>query len=264
MNKLRAEYLQAMGVDLYVHRSQLDSDQESSSVENAEEGRLEDKVEDRVEIRTDKAAESTGTKAKLEMPAEAVEVPGADVAEGSAPSVLTQEESSAVSESSSEESIVPAKIALPLAEPLYFLWHQVGELLFLTAASQQQSTEEAKLLGAIIGSLSRSEKLERGTGNWPLVGSEPTSQNEAQDFLASFVAGRGELCGSAMTLVLFGEESKNQFTEIKGDFEDILGSKIPSQSELKEYRLVPSLADMLNKPYIKSIAWQSLRDLRTS
>ena len=36
MNKLRADYLQAMGVDLYVHRLQVDSAQESSSVDTPE------------------------------------------------------------------------------------------------------------------------------------------------------------------------------------------------------------------------------------
>lgn len=266
MNKLRAGYLQAMGIDLYVQRSQADSAQELlSSAGNPDE-------------ELDKSADKNAHKEVVE---EAIlETEEAPVIEISARTSFKEpdsqepapEEKVSISETSPESpsaaldsAIEPAsELASPPAEPLYFLWHQVGELLFLTAASQKQTAEQTKLLGAIVGSLSRTEKVERGTGNWPLVGSQPSSANEAQDFLASFVAGRGEQFGGAMTLVLFGEESQKQFVEIEGKFEDILGSKIPSQSDLKEFRLVPALAEMLEKPYLKSIAWQSLRDLRSS
>ena len=262
MNKLRADYLQAMGVDLYVHRSQVDSAQESLSVDTPDEESNKD-----LDANAKKEAVEPVTLETNKVPRIETELDSDSKEPDSqqpVPQKLAPEEKESVTEKSPEsESTSITETSIP-AEPLYFLWHQVGELLFLTAASQIQTAEETKLLGAIIGSLSRTEKVERGTGNWPLVGSQPSSENEAQDFLASFVAGRGEQCDGAMTLILFGQESQKQFVEIEGVFEDILGSKIPSQTDLKEFRLVPALADMLDKPYLKSIAWQSLRDLRIS
>jgi hypothetical protein len=246
MNKLRADYLQAMGVDLYVHRLQVDSAQESSSV-------------DTPEAELNKDVDEGGEQETVDpISLEAKKVAEKEISAGPDPKKSAPKEKVSITETSPEPPSEPLKSSSKPAVPLYCLWHQVGELLFLTAASHKQTAEETKLLGAIIESLSRPEKVERGTG-----GLQPTNENEAQEFLASFVAGRGEHCEGSIILILFGQESQKQFVEIEGDFEDILGSKISSQTDLKEFRLIPALADMLDKPYLKSIAWQSLRDLRT-
>ena len=284
MTEEYSEYLQAMGVDIYVPRyaSELaESKKDLKTVQDFAVINASNRKDNKLVSESIPADPDEGRTRLTEFftSAPESEVPESEEIIALDPDVLGEKtdhspvnrENTEVIEKASEKNPVPGPVdeSSP-AEPLYFLWQQVGEVLFLTTGVHRQSAEENKLMAAIVMALGRNERVEKGTGNWPLVGSVPGNKAESQNFLSSFVDGRAQISEGILKLVLFGEKSRNQFPQIQGGYNELLGSVISAEatsspsSKLNEYRILPALEDMLEKPYLKSLAWQSIKDLRES
>ena len=256
MQKQQAEYLQAMGVDLYVHRH--------SAVVADEIGLVQEE-----ELVQNEALEQSFAPEPVEAPESKIEV-ASEAIQPSSDQVELDRRS--VQQKAAMEKVVGVEVAIDEPQkpaglksvPLNFLWQQQGRYLFLSAQEGQPNQQESKLLDAIVRSISPSAYSESGEGKWPLTESQPTTETEIREFLNSFVQGRSELCGTEVVLVLFGEKSQKQFTELEGDFEDLLGKVIENEGKVCEFRVVHSLQTMLEEPQSKVLTWQAIRDLRPS
>ena len=224
-----------MGVDLYVHRH---------AVVAAE-------VLESDEIEQQSAQQITTGPAQIESVKVATQTEESQAAPEETSETDIQQQRVEASASDSE------KITLP---PLHFLWQQSGSCLFLSAQRDQHNIQQSKLLESIVLSVTNSV-AEKGEGKWPLTDSQQTTEIEAREFLNSFVQGRSEQSGSHVTLVLFGEESKKQFSDLKAEYQELLGKNLPGSGVIQEFRLTPSLADMLDQPQLKAVTWQTIRDL---
>ena len=156
----------------------------------------------------------------------------------------------------------PADIGIAI-EPLHFLWQQTDSSLMLSVQIDQPTDQHARLLQAIAASL-RPSDLQGGSGKWPLTDAQKTTEIETQQFLSSFVQGRSEQTGSGLNLILFGEQSLSQFPNLEGGYQQLIGKVLPGVGKISEFRLVPSLEDMLADPKSKSLTWQNIRDLAGS
>jgi hypothetical protein len=255
----QAEYLQAMGVDLYVHRQSAEA---AINVElrAVDEPRAVDPLK-----AVDKLKAVENTEEAIESGAESpvqTEVKDSAVEQISEPAVAVELEQTGADTPEPEKAA--AEQPSSNSKPLHFLWQQQGRYLFLSAQTHKASPQEAQLLDAIVRSIASSNSSERGEGKWPLTDSQQSSDAETQEFLRSFVEGRSELCGTEIVLVLFGEQSFRQFSEVEGDFAALLGKTLSSEGKIEEMRPVPELAEMLVQPQLKSLTWQSIRDLKIS
>ena len=262
MNKHQEEYLKAMGVDLYVPRSAVLPDSSNTEIISPQ---ITDSAITSAELEPSVLEEGVNPNSAFEVSKPLSEK--ADISFKAEDRPGVQKESS--DSPATPEQETPSNTEANLAEPLYFLWRQVGNILFLAINAEAQSMAENKLLSSIVIALARPEKVESGTGTWPLEGTSLSSVGEAQQFLQSFIEGRSEVVGQDMTLALLGEHGQAFFPEIEGDFDELIGLKIPTEAKansnikIKEFRILPSLANMLDKPYLKSLAWQSIKDLRS-
>ncbi|MBT5330392.1 MAG: hypothetical protein HOL48_01260 [Porticoccaceae bacterium] len=239
--KHQSEYLRAMGVDIYVQRPA--SDMEADALGFESEVITEDAEE--APSSSEMVAKSSPLKSEDILKAEPeVEVAGQQVKDDS----LLEEE--------------PADIGIAI-EPLHFLWQQTDSSLMLSVQIDQPTDQHARLLQAIAASL-RPSNLQGGSGKWPLTDAQKTTEIETQQFLSSFVQGRSEQTGSGLKLILFGEQSLSQFPNLEGGYQQLIGKVLPGVGKISEFRLVPSLEDMLADPKSKSLTWQNIRDLAGS
>lgn len=264
MQNSRADYLKAMGVDIYVHRQSVSLDATD----------LEDSTDNKESLSVEiKGVENKSTEVKsTEIRTVKSVAPSIPVTPILVDDLLDNKEDLEALDSIETITSDQANKAEPVSEsqqqsaPLYFLWQQSGSSLFLSAQSARPDKRHAQLLDAIARSIGASE-VHRGEGKWPLIDSGLTSELETREFLTSFVQGRSSTSNSdpdsstGLTLVLLGEESAQHFIFDK-DFEEVLGSKIARQGVIREIRPVPSLDDMLSKPQLKSVTWQSICDLK--
>lgn len=256
MQKRQAEYLQAMGVDLYIHR---DSAVVSDELESAPKSEL---VESAALEQPIAVEQVEARQPKIEVAVEPIQ-PASQSAEL---------DSKPIPKKSAMDEVVKADASKDTERepqgltsvPLNFLWQQQGRYLFLSAQERQPSQQESKLLDAIVRSISPSAYSESGEGKWPLTESQPTTETETREFLNSFVHGRSELCGTEVVLILFGEKSQKQFGEIDGNFENLLGKLVENEGKVCEFRIVHSLQTMLEEPQSKALTWQAIQDLRAS
>lgn len=251
MKERQAEYLQAMGIDLYILR------QSDASIYSAVADEAKSFSNGEAKVEAEQSVDTT-LAAAVEVPLEPPELDVQPRPDAPPESVESGPELESVQKNLAEEE---ADIQ---SAPLHFLWQQQGRYLFLSAQLQQPSPQESNLLDAIVASISSSTNSERGEGRWPLAENQKTTETETSEFLGSFVNGRSELCGTEIILVLFGVQSVRQFPEIEGNSEELLGKTLPSEGKIEEFRPVPSLADMLGNPALKSVTWQSIRDLKVS
>lgn len=244
--KRQTEYLRAMGVDLYVQRpaSDLVSDTVDfeSIVGNGESGVAPQPTQSEHKAKTSPLKPEDLLESKLE----------ADEAAGE----LKQD----IQPEPSQEEPLESEVAV---EPLHFLWQQTDSSLMLSVQLDQPTDQQTRLLQAVARSLNPS-KLQGGSGKWPLTDAQKTTEKETQQFLSSFVQGRSEQTGAELKLILFGKESQRQFPALDGDFQKLVGKILPGDARVSEFRLVPSLEDMLAEPRTKSLTWHSIRDLANS
>lgn len=248
MQERQAEYLQALGVDVYVRR-------QPAAI--ASEAPL-------VSLDPTQARQSALSTEPDNAPAQkTTEVPPQIEIAAEVPDLAPVEQTNSVIEPASlPDGAGQGQKAALLDSPLHFIWQQQGRYLFLSLQEATPENREARLLDAVVRSISASAYSERGQGKWPLSDSQQTSREETRNFLASFIQGRSELCGTDIILLLFGKASLKHFPEIKDDFEALLGQKLPTQqSGIEELRVLPGLAQMLQAPELKVLAWQAIKDL---
>jgi hypothetical protein len=252
VQRRQAEYLQAMGVDLYVHRDSAASKNDIATEPPEEAVHTQKTVELVRAFDADTETQAT-VETNLESAAEL-----AQTAESPKDEIATPIEQKPEVAPTPEAEIEIENISV---SPLHFLWQQCGSNLFLSAQKDQHNGQQVKLLESIVHSVA-SSSVEKGEGKWPLTDAQPTTKTETQEFLTSFVQGRSEQSDGDITLILFGKESTAQFCEIEGEFGTLVGQKLPAQGQVAHYRPVHSLAEMLAHPQLKALTWQSIRDLK--
>lgn len=252
MNELqRMQYLEAMGVDMFVPRFILPHAP----------------VPRRAQL--PQSAEITGAPAREPVVSEEMEqraLPKHAAAVNRIVNLNFQTDSpqQVVGDSAAEKPVLPPKPvsesppAKEIARFSLALWRINSDVLVVDSRRPKAALPTESLLSNILFQLSllkqplpRAEFL-----NWPMAGGNDHGWNAASEMARAFLEGR-LLSNPVRYVVVMGSDAARAL--LQQDASESIGDKIRMETFAADALVLPSLADILHQPELKKQVWQSLR-----